>query len=119
MVMRCLTMCNGGNVRSVTLARMLRKRGHEAIAAGCDSDWSLGTIIMLTNWADVIYIMGDDSLRKLHRRMDVAEVSTVQVGMIESKISQQYKVGFDAWVVPQHPDLLRRLRDMVEADPPR
>jgi predicted protein tyrosine phosphatase len=111
-------MCNDGQVRSVTLARLLRKRGQEVIAAGSshNSQWSDETILMLCNWADVIYVMGSDSERALYQRITEMDISKVAARNITAKVDMRFSVGYDDWKVPDHPDLLRRLRDLVEAD---
>jgi hypothetical protein len=95
---------------------MLRKRGSEAIAAGCDGDWSDATLHMLCNWAEVIYVMGSDSRRKFDQRLVGLDISKASSLNITRKIDMRFNVGYDDWKTPEHPDLLRRLRDLVEAD---
>jgi predicted protein tyrosine phosphatase len=113
---RCLCLCNDGQVRSTTLARMLRKRGMEAIAAGASKLWSDETLHMLCNWAEVIYVMGSDSRRKFDERIKDLGISKASAQNITAKIDMRYNVGYDDWHVPDHPDLLARLRLLVEAD---
>lgn len=104
--MRCLCVCHSGNVRSITLARLLRKRGHEAIGVGLKQR---SLVPLLAGWAERIYAMDDLVCARL-REVLPAEQATL--------VSLRYDVGPDDWHLPQHPDLLRRLRDMVEANPP-
>lgn len=113
--MKILCVCVGGNVRSVTLARMLRKRGFEAIACGVDSRWSDETILMLFSWADKICIQ-KDAAEKLEKRMQQKK-STLNptlrfVG--DNKFDFHYDVGKDDWEVPQHHDLVNRYRDLLD-----
>jgi len=56
--MKILCVCKMGNVRSVTAARILKARGHDALAAGLHRN-SLDTLEMLSEWADLILNMND------------------------------------------------------------
>lgn len=57
---KILTMCAGGNVRSVGLKYLLKyKYGHEALACGQDAN-SPATIDMLCNWADYVIVVTDE-----------------------------------------------------------
>lgn len=49
--MKFLCICDGGNVRSVALAKKLKEAGYEAIAIGMDHI-DKETLSMLTKWAD-------------------------------------------------------------------
>ena len=53
--MKFLTMCYGGNCRSVAMAMQLKEHGQDAIAVG-HGYVSEETLTMLTDWAD--YIIG-------------------------------------------------------------
>lgn len=56
---RYLCICQGGNVRSVALATVLKQKYHqEAIAVGFERS-SEGTLAMLAEWANVIIVMMD------------------------------------------------------------
>ena len=102
--MKILCLCDGGNVRSVTLTRLLRKRGFETLPCGVDSDFSDDTIVMMINWSEKIYVLGDDVLAKLHKRNILTNESS---GKIDHKT---FNVGLDDWKKPQHPNLLKLLR---------
>jgi len=103
--LKYLCVCNGAHVRSVTLARLLNKRGFEVLTCGVDSDFSDDTIKMLFNWADKVYVLGGDSLAKLMKR-------NVLTNETSGKIDHTtFNVGLDDWKVPQHPELLKLLRD--------
>lgn len=58
--MKILTMCQGGNTRSVHCAYLLKERyGHaDTLACGFQRN-SIETLDMLFNWADVIVLMDD------------------------------------------------------------
>lgn len=56
--MKILCICEGGNVRSVALAELLKDRGNNAIAIGMkyiDKE----TLLILTKWADKIIDVRD------------------------------------------------------------
>jgi hypothetical protein len=100
--MRLLCVCQGGNVRSVCLARLLKKRGHESIGVGLNQK---SLLPLLAHWAERIYPMDDEISKALW-----------MLGY-QHKMSSDYIIGPDDWHSPDHPDLLRRLRDLVEATP--
>lgn len=106
--MKALCVCGSANVRSVTLARLLKKRGYAIFCAGTDEEYGkegLSMVVALAEWADVIYSQADaaDKLRAMLPES------------LHEKIDLRYDVGPDDWKVPDHPDLLRRLRDLVQA----
>lgn len=103
--MKVLCVCESGHVRSVTLARLLAKRGHEAFPLGVKHKTALPRNL---EWADRIYAMD----------VSVFDKVAALLGDQVAKLSLKYAVGPDDWKVPDHPDLLRRLRNMVEWDPP-
>jgi len=72
--MKILCVCTGGNARSGTMANILRKLGHDALNAS--ASWNeRGTLKMLCQWADRVYILSDEAktLFPAERRMDVGE----------------------------------------------
>ena len=116
--MRILCVCNGGHVRSVTLARLLRKRGFEVLSCGVSSGFSDDTLAMLFNWADKILIQ-KDSAEKLEKRalkVNGSLLSSIRFGN-DSKFDFRFDVGPDDWKIPQHPDLLAKMRHLVENVP--
>lgn len=55
--MKILTVCQGGNIRSVALACRLKSlHGHDALACSRESN-SPETIKMLCTWADMVVVM--------------------------------------------------------------
>ena len=56
--MKILCICEGGNVRSVSLAQHLKEIGHEAIAVG-DKYTSNETYALLFKWADKVIDLRD------------------------------------------------------------
>lgn len=119
--MRLLTVCGHGQVRSVTLARILRKYGHEVLAVGWDPKrFSDSTIRMLVGWADRIYPLCDLSAARIRERAlasaDLGEATSG--GAPAPDIRMDYAVGPDRWHLPDHPDLIHRLLAKVIANPP-
>ena len=100
--MKILCVCHSGNVRSVALARLLRKRGHESIGVGIKQTTLLP---LLCDWAERIY------------PMDFEVGGQLSAQGYGTKLRSDYMVGPDDWKQPDHPDLLRRLRDLVESRP--
>lgn len=103
---RFLTMCFGGNVRSVGLARALKEQhGQEAIAVG-HGFVSTPTMHMLCVWADYIMPMQDEL------KVYVPDQFRAKVRVID--------VGPDRYHIPTHPDLQlffsRITREWAEAN---
>lgn len=113
--LKALCVCNGAHVRSVTLARLLNKRGIETLCCGVDKDFSDDTIEMCCSWADVVFIQ-KDSLEKFRKRFGLVAETGSWLAMAYAKMDTRFDVGPDDWKIPQHPDLLLRLRAMVEAE---
>lgn len=66
--MKYLCVCQGGNVRSVTLAYILKyERGLEALAMGWEPN-TQETRDMLCDWADLIIVMETHMKDKLPER---------------------------------------------------
>lgn len=59
--MKILTVCHGGNSRSVAMAYMLKVQGHDALACGVGPN-SEETKRVLYNWADLIVLMSAEFL---------------------------------------------------------
>lgn len=115
---KCLCVCTSGHVRSVTLQRLLNKRGYQAISCGVDHLWSNDTLLMLFNWADKIFFQRDS--------YSVLQVRIIQHGWksefygtgLSLKEDFRYDVGFDDWKKPQEDSLMMIMRDLVEKFPP-
>jgi hypothetical protein len=109
--MRVLCVCTGGNVRSVTLARLLRRRKvGEVLVCGVEKRlYADDTILMLFAWADVIHLQAD-SLRVLTERF---ARNPDLLAPYEYKFDTSYDVGPDDWQHPDHPDLIRIYRQML------
>lgn len=99
---KILTMCAGGNVRSVGLKFILRyKYGHESLACGQDAN-SSETIKMLSAWADYIIVLEPDYLK-----------------FVPSEFSSKtlcYNVGPDRFWYAFNPELLSILDEMIIKD---
>jgi hypothetical protein len=115
--MRFLCVCNSGHVRSVTLNRLLHKRGFQSLACGVDKNFTDETLLMLFNWADKIFYQ-KDAFKKLESRIRVTKMASEFFGAgYGTKADFRYDVGPDDWKVPQHVELLGKLRFLVDAFP--
>jgi len=96
---KILTMCAGGNVRSVGMKYLLKyKYGHEALACGQDAN-STETIDMLCSWADYVIVMTDDYAK-----------------FVPEKYKDKllcYDVGEDRFGYAFHPELLQIIDRMI------
>jgi galactitol-specific phosphotransferase system IIB component len=101
--MKVLTVCHGGNVRSVALAYVLKTlAGADALAASVKHN-SPQTLNMLCDWADRIIVVQAhyaDKIPQSHR-------NKVRV----------YDVGRDRWFNSLHPQLLSMFQHHVRQDP--
>lgn len=114
--MRILCVCSSGHVRSVTLARLLDKRGHEAQACGLKHRTALP---LLCEWAEAIYFLDWPVRDELLRRFaQWAAGDHAAYRRLVFKLAGDYVVGPDDWKVPDHPDLLALMRGLVEAQGP-
>jgi hypothetical protein len=97
--MKILTVCEGGNVRSVTLGCLLKyyfRGNHEVIAASA-SKLKSPTLQMLVDWADTVLVVDLDIEEMLGRKIDHGH----------GKIKLAH-LGPDIWGMSMHPDLTPR-----------
>ena len=99
--MRYLCLCQGGNVRSSTLAYLLKERGHDALAAGIEWN-SAETVAHLSEWAETIYVA------------DTWMAEAVPVAH-RGKVQFDFVVGPDVWGQPWAPSLMALLQPRVAA----
>lgn len=92
--MKILCVCEQGNVRSATLARLLKHQGHETLAAGTKRN-SQDTLKMLCDWADKVYVVQKELLE----------------GMPDSDKIELFELGSDIWGVAMHPDLVKKIEN--------
>ncbi len=96
---KILTMCAGGNVRSVGLKYLLKyKYGHEALSCGQDAN-SSETIEMLSNWADYVIVLAGEYIKFVPKSFK----GTVLL----------YDVGSDRFGYAFHPELIQMLEKMI------
>ena len=81
---KVLTMCAGGNVRSVAAKYLLKyKYGHESLACGQDAN-TPDTIDTLCNWADYVIVMEPDYAKfvpeKYHTKLFCYDVGPDRFG---------------------------------------
>lgn len=91
---KILTVCRHGNIRSIAMARILKKEGYDAIPIGI-TEAQPDTLEMLAKWADKI-LFADSKFMQF--------------------LPQQYKdkfmdmeLGEDIWKDANHPDLLQKI----------
>lgn len=113
--MKILTVCAGGNCRSVTLATMLKygfKGEHDVLACAFEKN-SETTLLMLCEWADLILTVDEEIhegvcllLDKGRRgaRMLHSRTSDLAVGRNTVLIP----IGRDEWGMSMHPDLVTK-----------
>ena len=99
--MKILCVCGEGNVRSATLARLLKHKGHETLAAGVKRH-SQSTLKMLMNWADKVYVVDKELLREMS--LDTKE---------DIRKTEVFDLGPDIWGEAMHPDLVRKIEKML------
>lgn len=106
--MKILTICEGGNVRSVCLARILKTEYYQnAVAVGANHALSEangrepGT--MLCRWADLIVIMSEH----FRAGVPIPEDCKHKVRICE--------VGHDVYGTPMHPELYAKCKAWIEA----
>ena len=95
-------------MRSVLLARVLghvERGGHEVVAVGLQQPSALSA---LATWAERIYAVDLPTYRALEGLL---------ASSYRAKLSLQYDIGPDDWKHPDHPDLLRLVRILVDAQP--
>lgn len=105
--LKIVTMCQGGQVRSVGLKfRLTYKHGHEVIACGWQSN-TPETRAMLFKWADYIIIM--------QQGMDVHIPKEFHTTVDGRRKLFCFDVGPDNFGNPFHPRLQQMLDGMINA----
>lgn len=102
--MHTLVVCQRGNVRSVTVACILRDLYGEkdVLAIGIETT-TLDTEIMLVQWADVVLIAGEVNLGDSWLGTRPAK----RIFFLEG-------IGRDIWGQPMHPDLVAKAINAIE-----
>ena len=104
-------MCSRGNVRSVTLAALLKD------FAGADNVLTCGFDTLDTNelsiqelWADAvsIFVVGE---KELYDRF--VSRYTAQIGKPPADKIYHIDIGPDVWLAPMHPGLMRAIADKL------
>src|SRR5712691_3544931 len=98
---KVLVLCQGGQVRSVTVAGILRygydDNKFDALAASLEKN-SHETLNMLCMWADMIVVVEG----KLMAKMPAEYLPKTRL----------FPIGPDVWRMSNHPDLIRRIYDL-------
>lgn len=95
--MKILCVCEHGNVRSATLARMLKHLGYETLAAGVKRN-SQKTLEMLIDWSDKTYAVEHEIMNQLP----------------DSDKVELFDLGPDVWGIVMHPDLIKKINDKLK-----
>ena len=99
--MKFLTVCEGGAVRSVALASLLRwEFGHDAVPLSGKRN-SDEVIMLLSDWADHIVVLVPEFAKRIPKRY-MHKVRVVDIGP-------------DIWFNSLHKDLLRKLGDLIHS----
>jgi len=96
---KILTMCAGGNVRSVGLKWLLRyKYGHDALACGQDAN-PPETRDMLCEWADYVVVMTENYFKEINPKYHYKTLIC--------------EVGEDRYGYASHPELFQIADDWI------
>ena len=98
---KILCVCRWGNIRSVAMARLLKKQGYDALAGGINA-MQYETLDMLCNWADVILFAMEEFME------------FVPGDYYEKFIDME--IGHDIWKDADHPDLLKLVERRIYAN---
>lgn len=119
--MKILTICRGGQVRSVALKYLLHYSNygqHDVLACGVESN-TQETREMLYEWADIIIVMTPEFAKfvpeKYHTKWVLTPNSTrgYKDGAEERRL-YCFNVGEDRFMNPFHPELQAMLKHMIE-----
>ena len=100
--MKILCVCEGGNVRSVACAYLLKYMHCQDALAVSFAKNSPATILMLVEWADKIIVMQ-------------REMEAIVPFRHKPKVSV-YDVGPDKWGNAFHPQLLEQVEMLIQQD---
>lgn len=98
---RILCVCAGGNVRSGSLAFVLKESGADALTLGLERN-SEETARMLTGWAELIWV-AEESMVECIPEAD------------RHKVVRGFHVGADRWGYSCHPELWEMVNQIVNA----
>lgn len=103
--MKILTVCNGGNCRSVTLASMLKQddKSVECLSIGVRTS-SKATFRLLANWADKIVIVADGAVRKKFPEEFIDKLIWLDIGK-------------DKWEQAMNPNLVKLIQKELKKTP--
>ncbi len=98
--MKILTVCNGGNCRSVTLASMIKQEGVEAISIGVRTS-TKETVKLLADWADKIIVVADGQVMKRFPNGYAYKLIYMDIGK-------------DKWEQAMHPQLVNKIKQALQ-----
>jgi predicted protein tyrosine phosphatase len=97
--MKILTICRGGQVRSVAAKFALTQYGHDVLAIGWQNN-SKETLNMLCEWADYIVVMKDEFCKEIPDKFEHKMIC--------------YHVGPDRFGYAFHPELQQMIHHMIK-----
>ena len=110
--MKILVVCQRGNVRSVTVATLLKDYAglNDVIAIGAQTS-SLETLLYMTKWADLIINAGQEDLRD-YFQFPILTRDDIHRDDIEDKWVY-LGIEVDRWQKSMHPELMRIVLDAL------
>ena len=97
--MKILCICRGGNTRSVALKMILNKVGHDAIALGAERNSEETLNFLGDKWADRVIVLHPSLMKYIPKYL--------------LNKTLLLDVGDDIWGSPFHPDLQRKLVELL------
>ena len=107
--MKILTLCAGGNARSVTLATIIKYRcrgKYDVLAASIEKNTD-ETLMMLFKWADKVLVADTDLWNELIQRF--VDITRYNIKYPYTRLVDKLvlaDLGKDMWGMSMHPDLI-------------
>lgn len=114
-----LCLCNYGQVRSVTMARLLEKKGYQTLAVGMLNN-STDTLDRLCSAAKTVIVVNKTNVDRRFRKDTSDSHAQMILEVLDKHKDKTYicdTVGFDRWGVPMHPELVERCELFLESPP--
>lgn len=107
-----LCLCNYGQVRSVTMSKILEERGYQSLFAGMINTHPNFLNKIIESVETVIVCNKPNVERKFDTdtSQDHAKMILSVLETHKDKILTCDTVGFDRWGVPMHPDLVEKCK---------
>lgn len=112
-----LCLCNYGQVRSVTMAKILQDKGYQTLAAGMINN-PPNLLDKVMEAAGTVIVCNKPNVERRFRKdlpEDRAELVLSVLDKHKEKILTCDTVGFDRWGQPMHPELVERCNLFLES----